>query len=229
MSGRTLTDVRGSALLPVILVLFLFSAIALGAALVVRVEISVADRFRQSAEALHAAEAGLDVAISELRSMPTWTTVAAGSSHSQFSDGAFTGSRTVPGGGSVTLCCGPGSAFDDLAVETSASAVPARRALAWRPFLWTTFTSLVPQDPPSRLYVLVLAADSAGEPSAGEALLLRAEAIDPAGLRRRVESLIDLSPPPNPELEEPMMRQSVQAEGEVLPLLLRVLTWREVR
>jgi hypothetical protein len=226
---RGLKDARGSALLPVVLVLFLFSAIAIGAALVVRVEISVADRFRQSAEALYAAEAGLEVAISELRLMPTWSPVADGSHQSQFSDGAFMGSRTLPGGGVVRLCCGAGSPFEDLVAETASSAVPARRALAWWPFLWAPFASLVPQEPPSRLYVLVFAADSTGEPSAGEALLLRAEAIDPAGLRRRVEGLIGLSPPPNPEIEVSSIPRSVQAEDAVLPPSLRVLAWREVR
>ena len=70
MWRQTVMDSHGSALLPVTLVLFLFSAIAVGAALVVRVELTVADRFRESAEALYAAEAALEVAVAELKACP---------------------------------------------------------------------------------------------------------------------------------------------------------------
>ena len=47
----------GSALLPVMLLMFLFSAIAIGMVVVVRVETTVAARFVQATQALHAADA----------------------------------------------------------------------------------------------------------------------------------------------------------------------------
>jgi hypothetical protein len=231
MRRQTVTDPRGSALLPVTLVLFLFSAIAIGAALVVRVELMVAERFRQSAEALYAAEAALQVAIAELEALPDWTPVVDGGHRSRFADGSFTGSKRVPGGGSVTVCCGAGSAFERLTSESQASPVPARRALAWQPFLWATFDALVPRDPATRLYVLVFIADSADEEAAtDEAVLVRAEAIDPGGLRRTIESLVARRPAQNPELvttaaNGPLQSDEMPASAPVF----RVLTWREVR
>jgi hypothetical protein len=97
--------------------------------------------------------------------------------------------------------------------------------------LSTTFDSLVPLDPPSGLYVLVFLAEAADEAAAAEeAVLVRAEAIDPGGLRRTVESLIALRPAADPELEVTAASRSVQSEEMpgTVPVF-RVLTWREVR
>jgi hypothetical protein len=231
LSRQRVMDAHGSALLPVTLVLFLFSAIALGAALVVRVELTVGERYRESAEAFHAAEAALEVAVAELQAQPSWLAVVDGGRHSKFTDGSFTGAKRVPGGGSVNVCCGTGSAFERLRSESQASPVPARRALTWQPFLWATFDALVPQDPASRLYVLVFAAESADEEApAAEALLVRAEAIDPGGLRRTVESLVALRAPETPDPRTASANVSVQSEEMPAPVpVFRVLTWRELR
>jgi hypothetical protein len=231
MWRQTVMDAHGSALLPVTLVLFLFSAIAIGAALVVRIELTVADRFRESAEALYAAEAALEAAIAELKALPTWTSVVDGGQRSRFADGSFTGSKRLPAGGSVNVCCAAGSAFDRVIRESQASPVPARRALAWQPFLWTTFDALVPQEPASRLYVLVFIADSSDESAAAEeAVLVRSEAIDPGGQRRTVESLVALRPAQDPGPVAPAAGRSVQSnEMPGTAPVFRVLTWREVR
>jgi hypothetical protein len=211
------------------MLMFLFSAIAVGAALVVRVEVKVAERFRQSAEALYAAEAALDVSLSELRTMPTWTPVFEGGRRSSFSDGAFMGAKTVPGGGAVNVCCGVGSASDRLASDTRTSPVPARRALVWRPFLWTPFDVLAPGDPPSRLYVIVSVAndEEAGEGGA-DTILVRAEALAPDGLHRTIESLVVRRHPTGsddvPDEEGELKRSMALAPG-----VLGVLAWREVR
>ena len=109
--------------------------------------------------------------------------------------------------------------------------MPARRALAWQPFLWTTFDALVRRDPASRLYVLVFVAESPDETAAvEEAVLVRAEAIDPGGLRRTVESLIALRPAAEPELGTTAASRSVQSdEMPGTAPVFRVLTWRELR
>ena len=86
----------GSALLPVMLLMFLFSAIAIGMAVVVRIEISVAMRFVQATQALHAADAAVALALSELRAMGDWTPVLTGAVQSVRSDGIFAGRKISP-------------------------------------------------------------------------------------------------------------------------------------
>jgi hypothetical protein len=204
-------DERGAALLPVMLVMFLFAAIAFGATAVVRIEVMVAERFRQSAEAQYAAEAGLELVLSELRSMPTWAPVVSGLQRSALVDGEVAGQKAVPGGGTVTVCCDNGSAADRLTIETRLSPLPARRAVDWKPYLWTPFDRLVRGEQPSRLYIAVWVAGqedvTAGEGEDGEAVLVRADALDPGGRRRTIEAMAQ--------------RRSPDA--------LRVLAWREVR
>lgn len=205
----------GSALLPVMLLMLLFSAIAIGAAAVVRVEVLVADRFRRSAEARYAAEAALGAALAELRRSPDWAPVTAGIQTSVLSQGAFAGYQSVPAGGAVHLCCEPDSVFGRLEQETRAGS-PFRQALVWRPFLWTSFRALTGSTASDRLYLVVFTAatgrEVAGASGDGvgedDSLVIRAEAVDPAGLRRVVESLVGRR----------------RGEGVV-----RTLTWREVR
>jgi hypothetical protein len=60
------------------LLMFLFSAIAIAMVVVVRIEISVATRFVQAAQALYAADAALAVTLSELRTLADWTPVLSG-------------------------------------------------------------------------------------------------------------------------------------------------------
>ena len=94
---------RGSVLVSVTLLMFLFAAVAVAAAVVIRVEVIVSERFRQSTDAFYAAQAALDVAISELRSLPSWVSVATGDQTSRFSQGGVSGVKSVPGGGSGRL------------------------------------------------------------------------------------------------------------------------------
>jgi hypothetical protein len=212
-------DEVGTALLPVMLLMFLFSAIAIAMVVVVRVETTVAARFAEAVPALYAADAALAVAVSELRELVDWSPVLAGAAQSAAADGLFTGPKAVPGGGSVDVCCGRASAAERLTRETALSAAIARRALPWRPFLWTPLARLLPRSPLTRLYVIVFVQDDEedgdGDPGADAngRVVVRAEAIQPGGLRRSVEALI-------------------AREGEPLRGLapaIRLLRWREVR
>jgi hypothetical protein len=222
----------GSALLPVMLMMFLFSAIALGASVVIRVEISVADRFRQSAEALYAADAGLAGVLAELRTLPGWTPVLDGSRRSGLSQGIFSGSKAVPGGGVVLICCGPQSAADRLASDTRLSPLPARRSVQWRPFLWTTLDALAPSEPPSRFFIVVWVADDEadgdGDGSTDEngIVIVRSEALEPNGLRRIVEAYV--ARPPENASEQERAAEEPEAGTAVRPAV-DILRWREVR
>jgi hypothetical protein len=197
----------------------LFSAVALGLAVVIRVEVAVAERFVQAADALYAADAALAVVLSELRGVPDWSLVLSGAHTSPGAQGPFGGSPLVPGGGHVAVCCGAQSAAGRLTAETAASPLPARRSVQWRPFFWSTAHALMPSSLPSRLYLVVWVADDEMDDEADTTvdgngvIIVRAEAVAPDGLRRAVEAYIGRS----------------AAEDGNGGHHVRVLGWREVR
>jgi hypothetical protein len=222
---------RGTALLVVVLVMFLFSAIALGAASVARVEVLVANRYQASVEALFAADAGLESVIADLRAIPDWTPVVSGARQSVLSQGLFQGSKPIPHSGNVLVCCGSGSLADRLASDTAASPLPARRAVQWRPFLWSAVDDLAPRDPPSRLYVAAWVGNDAEDTSGGaaadtnETVVVRAEAVDSNGLRRMVEAVVARQPRP----EGGGLYSEGSALEEARQMRVGILSWREVR
>jgi hypothetical protein len=209
----------GSAVLPVMLLMFLFSAIAIAMVVVLRVETVISARFVEVSQALYAADAALGVAIGELRGLEDWSPVLAGASQSAAADGPFMGAKALPRGGSVLLCCGRTAVADRLAREAASSPAAARRTLPWRPFLWSPLARLLPASPPTALYVVVFVEDDEedgdgdGDADANGRVVLRAEAIQPDGLRRSVEALI--------------AREADRVHG--LAPAIRLLRWREVR
>lgn len=222
----------GSALLPVLLLMFLFSAIALGAAFVVRTELLVQDRFRQAAEGFYAAEAGLAYTLAELRGLADWTPVVDGSRTSGASLGSVSGEKQVAGG-TVLVCCGAESSAERLARETLTSPSAARRTVRWRPFLWAPLPGLVPGAAPDGFFVTVWVADDEadgdGNPDTdlNDRVIVRAEAVQPDGLRRTVEAYAVrlLTSDPGGDGEG-------GAEGEEPPpgaAALGIVSWREVR
>ena len=210
----------GSALLPVMLLMFLFSAIAIGMVVVVRVETTVAARFVQATQALHAADAAVALSLSELRTMGDWTPVLAGAVQSARSEGVFAGRKLLPGGGSIVICCGSASVGGRLAEESALAGAVARRTLQWRPFLWAPLAALLPGSSLTSLYVVVFVEDDEdeddgnGSADVNRRVVVRAEAVQPDGLRRAVEALIEREP------GDPLRG---------LAPAVRLLRWREVR
>ena len=146
----------GSALLIVLTLTFLFSALAIGTTTVVSLEAVVSGRFKDGVEALYVADAGLALVAAELRELPDWTPVLQGAIRSGLSRGPFLGSAAVAGG-TVFLCCGGVSVGARLARESAVDPVPARRGLAWRPYLWSAWDAVVPQPQPGQLFLVVFA------------------------------------------------------------------------
>jgi len=217
---------RGSALLPVLLLMFLFAAVSMAIAVAVQIEIKVASRHVAAASALYAADAGIAAAIAELRGLPSWAPVLSGTVRSVHTDGVFGGVKPVPGGGTVLICCGMQSAIGRLATDTSSSARTARRNIEWQPFLWVSAHVLLPGDPPSRSYVIVWVADDE-EDDDGDAqvdangiVVLRAEANEASGVRRVTEAYV---------ARQPVAGAGGEGEDEVVPQAVGVRAWREVR
>jgi hypothetical protein len=209
----------GSALLIVLTLTFLFSALMIGTSTVVGVEMTVTGRYRDGIEALYIAEGGLAVVLAELRGLPDWSPLLGGALPSSASQGPLPGSASVAGG-TVFLCCGGRSVVERLARESASSAVPARRTLTWRPYLWSSWNSLVGEPGAGQFFLIALLQDDEEDGDQDEAtdlngvVVVRSEAIRPDGLRRAVEALVAREP------GDP---------GHGIPASVRVFRWREVR
>ena len=207
------------AVLIVLMLTFLFSALAIATTTVAGVEAAVSGRYRDGIEALYAADGALALVLAELRAFPDWSPILQDRLHSARSQGLFRGSVTL-GGGTVFLCCGGRSVAERLAREAAAAPVPARRLLVWHPYLWSNWDALVPGSPPGRSFAIVLLRDDEDDGDGDEgtdrngAVMVRSEAIRPDGLRRSVEALV------------------VREPGDLdhgIPAAVRLLRWREVR
>ena len=201
----------GWALLVVMFGIVLLSAIGLALGLAAAYDSTASANVRRSQVALHAAEAGLERAMLELPQVPEWDDILSGTAGSTFRDGAPSGRRDLPGGGSVVLeqwlnlaNCANSAPCDLRAMN----AVTDERRWGennprWRLFGWGWLSSLVPGlDPRSDAYLLVLVGDDPTEtdgdpsrdgPSAETGrgvLLLRASAFAGGGSVRTVEATI---------------------------------------
>lgn len=206
-----LGNTRGSAMVIVIAIATLVSAVLIGVIVSSTTDLMIASAFVRAAEADAAAEAAIARAMVDLAARPDWTPVLDGSAPSGFTDGLAGGVRSTPGGVFVDLDLASGLATCGHAPPCSdaeRTAITADRPWGvnnprWRLFAWGPLAALlpVPVVPDPAVYVLVLVADDPAEsdgnpdrdedaPGAGAGLLrLRAEAYAPAGARRVVEVL----------------------------------------
>jgi hypothetical protein len=219
----------GSAVVLVLVGMLLLSAVGLATALMATADTQAASNQRDAAVALYAAEAGVELAASELAGVPDWDAVLSGNATSVFADGPPSGSRALPGGGTIRL-----EEVASLATcgVSAGCSVAARQAVTgdrpwgannpdWRPYRHGLVS---PGGTAGDIYVVVLVGDdpaeSDGDPekdglapgNAGAgALMLRAEAFGPGLSRRSVEAA---------------MVRVVVPGGALAP---RFLSWREVR
>jgi hypothetical protein len=204
---------QGSAVLAVVLITFLFSAIVISAVVLAHVEVVVSGRYAHVVEARYAADAALQAAVAELRTIADWTSVIDGRARSSLVEGELAGSVTAR-----------------LEAETASSPLPARRAVRWRPFLWKSMDALAARDPPSRVFVVVWVgndeADVAGADSAdtNATVLVRAEAVESGGARRIVEGVVSRQPQSGGGLYS-----EDSAAAEARRRRVAILNWREVR
>lgn len=216
----TTTNQHGAALLIAItLVLFV---IAIGAAVSVasRTEMLIAASFRESREMLYAAEGAAALAIRDLDATADWSAVLSGAVASSFTDGAAIGSRTLPGGATVVLCCGAGSLTSDVQQRAHGGRSWGADTPEWQIFAWGPAANWLP---PGRLdtplYVVVWVADDSGDGDGNPAadtngvVELHAQALGVNAGRRVVEARV----------------QRLAAAATPPPAGLRVVSWRELR
>ena len=212
---------RGLGLVVALVLIVLVSGLAAAVVIVSRTETLVAANFRSAREALYAAEGGAAQVLRDLGATADWNGVLAASIPSAFTDGAAIGSRVLPGGDTVTLCCGPGSLSGDVQVRADGGRLWDADTPRWTLFAWGPVSAWRPSGAVrSPFYVVAWVsddpADGDGDPSADNNGVLRihAQALGPQGARRIVEAVVhrpSIGSPPSP------------APG------VRLVSWREVR
>jgi hypothetical protein len=209
--------------------ILLLSAVGLATALLATADTQAAANQRDAAVALYAAEAGLELAGSELAGVLDWDGVLSGLVVSVFADGPPSGSRTLPGVGTIQLeeiaslaTCGVSAGCSSAARQAVTGERPwGANNPNWRPF---RYGHLAPGGSAQEIYVVVLVGDDPSENDGNPEtdglapgnhgaglLLLRAEAFGPGLSRRSVEAAV---------------ARVVVPGGAFAP---RFLSWREVR
>jgi hypothetical protein len=100
---RLVREERGMALVLALMTLLLITALGLGVLVTSTGETTISTNFRDSNEARYGADAGIERVMQDLLSVPDWNTILQGATQSPFIDGAPSGSRPLPGGGTIDL------------------------------------------------------------------------------------------------------------------------------
>lgn len=213
-------DERGTALLLVITLVLLLAAVGAAVSVASRTETLIAASFRDSREALYAAEGIAAVAVHDLAGIPDWSAALSGAAPSSFTDGSSLGSRTLPGGQTVTLCCASPSLTAEVQQRAHGGRSWGADTPSWQIFAWGPVAGwLAPGRIASAMYVVVWVADDPDDGDGNAAadangvIELYALALGPAGTRRVLTVLIG---------------REAAVEGPPPPRV-RILSWGEVR
>jgi hypothetical protein len=99
-------DIRredGIAMVVAMMAMLLMTALGVALVLTTSSETMIAHNFRNSHEALYAADAVIERAMDDVLTVPDWNKLLDGSTQSAFIDGAPSGARTLPDGSTIDL------------------------------------------------------------------------------------------------------------------------------
>ncbi len=222
-----LADEQGTALIIALMAMMLLTALGAAVVMVGNTETHIAMNYRNSTEALYAADAAVERVVEDLLLIPRWNDILADTAKSGFVDGAMSAAKTLPGVGHVTLCCGPNSATADLQAATDTANLWGPNNPKWRLFAWGPLTDILPNSViDSPMYLAVWVADDPADATVDASgnlvpdgnplvdmngtLTLHAEAIGPAGTRKVVEVTVGRTS--NIEIERGQIAQRGQEE-----------------
>jgi hypothetical protein len=214
--GSRLANQDGAALIIALMVMVLLTALGAGVVMVSNTETMIAGNHRNNQEALYAADAAVERVVQDLLMVPRWNDVLAGTSQSSFIDGSMTVLKSLPGGGTMTLCCSTGSATAELQAQTASAPWGANNP-QWKLFAWGPIAELLPDNQiDSAMYVAVWVADDPAESDDNPAMdtngtvTLHAEAIGPSGTRKVIE--VTVARTASNEIERGQIAQRGQEE-----------------
>lgn len=213
----------GTALIIALMSMMLLTALGAAVVMVSRTETAIANNYRNSQEALYAADAAVERVVQDLLMVPRWNDILAGSTQSAFNDGTMTSQKALPAGGRITLCCGAGTATAELQAETDTADMWGPNNPQWKLFAWGPVSQLLDTNTiDSSMYVVVWVADDPADgPGAGvtdgDPLLdangtvtIRAEAYGPSGTRKTIE--VTVARTSGTEIERGQIAQRGQEE-----------------
>ncbi len=220
-----LANENGTALIIALMSMLLLTALGAAVVMVSRTETMIAHNYRNSQEALYAADAAVERVVQDLLMVPRWNDILAdagggiASVTSGFTDGNPSGQITLPGGGRITLT----AATTALQAETDTADLWGPNNPQWRLFAWGPVSGLLDTTAiDSPMYVVVWVADDPadapstnigdGNPSldANGTLTIRAEAIGPGGTRKIIE--VTVARTSGTEIERGQIAQRGQEE-----------------
>ena len=212
-----LADERGTALIIALMAMMLLTALGAAVVMVSNTETHIAGNYRNSQEALYAADAAVERVVQDLLLIPRWNDILGATAQSGFVDGGMTGAKTLPGGGSMTLCCGTNTATGQLQAETDTLNLWGANNPQWTLFAWGPLQDMLPNDQiDSPMYVAVWVADDPAETDGNPltdgngTLTLHAEAVGPSGTRKVVE--VTVARTSSTEIERGQIAQRGQEE-----------------
>lgn len=205
-------DERGVALIIALIATMLLTALALALVMVTNTETRITANFRNSQEALYAADAGTERVVQDLLLVPRWNDLLTGTMTSSFKDSTMT--PYLPGGGAqINLT----NATAQLQATTDAANLWGTNNPRWRLYAWGPVTSLLPSATiDSWMYIAVWVADDPseidGDPltDTNGVLTLHSEAWGPGGAHKIVE--ITVARTSSTEIERGQIAQRGQEE-----------------
>ena len=224
-SSQLIRDERGIALIVALMSMLLLTALGAGLMMTTMSETMISTNYRDSGEALYAADAGIERVMQDLLTVPDWNRLIAGTVKTSFTDGADPGARTLPGGSSLNLIsatnmlnCGKTSTCTDAEMDAWSAERPWTddnprwQLIGYSPLADVIETGTVL----SPMYIAVWIADDQAEVDGDPAtdtngvLLMRAQAFGPNGASSVVE--ITLGRTDTTELERGYTGQRGQDE-----------------
>jgi hypothetical protein len=226
-------DEHGIAMIIAMMAMLLMTALGIALVMTTSTETMIAGNFRNSSEALYAADAAVERAMEDILTVPDWNKLLDGSTQSAFVDGLPTGGRTLPDGSTIDLTqaiymanCQKVTLCSDADMNAITNERPwGANNPRWKLYSYSRLQDLLPVTDTinSQYYVLVMVGDDPsetdGDPSKDGAdvtnpgsgvIAMRAEAFGPRGAHKVIE--LTLSRTDTTELERGYTGQRGQDE-----------------
>lgn len=203
---------EGTALIIALMSMMLLTALGAAVIMVTNTETMIAGNYKNSQEAVYAADAAAERVVQDLLMVPRWNDILAGLVTSAFVDGSATGEKTLPGGGRINLQ----NATTQLQAETNTANMWGANNPVWKLYAWGPLRDLLPGVVDSSMYVAIWIADDPAEDDnapmldGNGTLTVHAEAFGPAGTRKVVE--VTVARTSTTEIERGQVAQRGQEE-----------------
>ena len=208
-----LTNENGTALIIALMAMMLITALGAATVMVSRTETAIANNYRNSQEALYAADAAIERVVQDLLMVPRWNDILTGVATSGFIDGGAGATKTLPAGGKITLT----AATAELQSETDQANLWGANNPQWRLFAWGPLADIANDTSiDSSMYIAVWVADDPSEIDGNPAadvngtLTLHALALGPSGTRKVIE--VTVARTSTTEIERGQIAQRGQEE-----------------